>query len=61
MPADLRAPYDAREVIARIVDASELDEFKRLYVLTLICGFAHIHGYPVGILANKGSCFRNLH
>ena len=57
VPADLRAPYDAREVIARIVDASEFDEFKRLYGTTLICGFAHIHGYPVGILANNGILF----
>ncbi len=57
VPADLRAPYDAREVIARIVDASELDEFKHLYGTTLICGFAHIHGYPVGILANNGILF----
>ncbi len=57
VPADLRATYDAREVIARIVDASEFDEFKRLYGTTLICGFAHIHGYPVGILANNGILF----
>ena len=57
VPTDLRAPYDAREVITRIVDASEFDEFKRLYGTTLICGFAHIHGYPVGILANNGILF----
>jgi 3-methylcrotonyl-CoA carboxylase beta subunit len=57
VPADLRAPYDAREVIARIVDASEFDEFKHLYGSTLLCGFAHIHGYPVGILANNGILF----
>ncbi len=57
VPADLRAPYDAREVIARIVDASEFDEFKHLYGTTLLCGFAHIHGYPVGILANNGILF----
>jgi 3-methylcrotonyl-CoA carboxylase beta subunit len=57
VPTDLRAPYDAREVIARIVDASEFDEFKRLYGTTLICGFAHIYGYPVGILANNGILF----
>jgi 3-methylcrotonyl-CoA carboxylase beta subunit len=57
IPADLRAPYDAREVIARIVDASEFDEFKHLYGTTLVCGFAHIHGYPVGILANNGILF----
>jgi 3-methylcrotonyl-CoA carboxylase beta subunit len=57
VPADIRAPYDTREVIARIVDASEFDEFKRLYGTTLLCGFAHIHGYPVGILANNGILF----
>ena len=57
VPSDLRAPYDARELIARVVDASEFDEFKRLYGTTLICGFAHIHGYPVGILANNGILF----
>jgi 3-methylcrotonyl-CoA carboxylase beta subunit len=57
IPADIRAPYDVHEVIARIVDASEFDEFKRLYGTTLICGFAHIHGYPVGILANNGILF----
>ncbi len=57
VPADIRAPYDARELIARIVDASEFDEFKRLYGTTLLCGFAHICGYPVGILANNGILF----
>jgi 3-methylcrotonyl-CoA carboxylase beta subunit len=57
VPADVRAPYDAHEVIARIVDASEFDEFKRLYGTTLICGFAHIFGYPIGILANNGILF----
>ena len=57
VPADLRAPYDVREVIARIVDGSEFDEFKRLYGTTLVCGFAHIYGYPVGILANNGILF----
>ena len=57
VPADIRAPYDVREVIARIVDASEFDEFKRLYGTTLICGFAHIFGYPIGILANNGILF----
>src|SRR5690242_8977347 len=57
VPADLRAPYDAHDVIARIVDGSEFDEFKRLYGTTLLCGFAHIHGYPVGILANNGILF----
>ena len=57
VPTDLRVTYDAREVIARIVDASDFDEFKRLYGTTLICGFAHIFGYPVGILANNGILF----
>ncbi len=57
VPADLRAPYDAHEVIARIVDGSEFDEFKRLYGTTLLCGFAHVYGYPVGILANNGILF----
>jgi 3-methylcrotonyl-CoA carboxylase beta subunit len=57
VPAEVRAPYDAREVIARIADGSEFDEFKRLYGTTLICGFAHIFGYPVGILANNGILF----
>ena len=57
VPASLRKPYDVREVIARIVDASELNEFKQLYGTTLVCGFAHIHGYPVGILANNGILF----
>jgi 3-methylcrotonyl-CoA carboxylase beta subunit len=55
--ADIRRPYDAREVIARIVDGSELHEFKELYGTTLVCGFAHIHGHPVGILANNGILF----
>ena len=57
VPADTRKPYDVREVIARIVDGSELDEFKALYGATLVCGFAHIFGYPVGILANNGILF----
>jgi 3-methylcrotonyl-CoA carboxylase beta subunit len=57
VPKDVRLPYDVREVIARIVDGSELDEFKRLYGTTLVCGFARIHGYPVGILANNGVLF----
>ncbi len=57
VPANLRKPYDVREVIARIVDGSELDEFKPLYGTTLVCGFAHIYGYPVGILANNGILF----
>ena len=57
MPASLRKPYDVREVIARLVDGSELDEFKELYGTTLVCGFAHLAGYPVGILANNGVLF----
>jgi 3-methylcrotonyl-CoA carboxylase beta subunit len=57
VPADIREPYDVREVIARLVDGSELDEFKRLYGPTLVCGFARIWGYPVGILANNGVLF----
>ncbi|WP_255575344.1 carboxyl transferase domain-containing protein [Caldovatus aquaticus] len=57
VPADLRQPYEVREVIARIVDDSEFDEFKRLYGPTLVTGFAHIWGYPVGILANNGILF----
>ncbi len=57
LPASLRKPYDVREVIARLVDGSELDEFKQLYGTTLVCGFAHICGYPVGILANNGVLF----
>ena len=57
VPTDIRAPYDAREIIARIVDGSDFDEFKKLYGTTLVCGFAHIYGYPVGILANNGILF----
>jgi 3-methylcrotonyl-CoA carboxylase beta subunit len=57
VPADIREPYDVREVIARVVDGSEFDEFKRLYGPTLVCGFARILGYPVGILANNGVLF----
>jgi len=57
LPANLRKPYDVREVIARLVDGSELDEFKQLYGTTLVCGFAHLGGYPVGILANNGVLF----
>jgi 3-methylcrotonyl-CoA carboxylase beta subunit len=52
--ADIRKPYDVREVIARIVDGSELDEFKARYGATLVTGFAHIWGYPIGIIANNG-------
>ena len=55
--ADPRMPYNIREIIARIVDGSEFDEFKTLFGTTLICGFAHIHGYPVGIIANNGILF----
>jgi acetyl-CoA carboxylase carboxyltransferase component len=54
---DLKTPYDVREVIARIVDGSEFTEFKALYGPTLVCGMAHIHGYPVGILGNNGILF----
>jgi 3-methylcrotonyl-CoA carboxylase beta subunit len=57
IPEDVRAPYDVHEVIARIVDASEFHEFKPLYGTTLVCGFAHIHGLPVAILANNGVLF----
>ena len=57
IPEDVRAPYDAHEVIARIVDGSELHEFKPLYGSTLICGFAYIWGMPVAILANNGILF----
>ncbi|NOW47423.1 3-methylcrotonyl-CoA carboxylase beta subunit [Novosphingobium sp. SG751A] len=57
IPRDVRAPYDVREVIARIVDDSAFHEFKALYGTTLVCGFAHIHGMPVAILANNGVLF----
>ena len=57
IPADTKKPYDVREVISRLVDASAFQEFKPLYGSTLICGFAHIHGYPVGIVANNGILF----
>jgi 3-methylcrotonyl-CoA carboxylase beta subunit len=57
VPTDARKPFDVREVIARIVDGSELDEFKPLYGTTLVCGFAHIFGYPAGIVANNGILF----
>lgn len=55
--ADIKVPFDAREVIARIVDGSRFSEFKPLYGSTLVCGWAHIHGFPVGILANNGILF----
>jgi 3-methylcrotonyl-CoA carboxylase beta subunit len=57
IPTDRRKPFDIREVIARLVDGSEFDEFKRLYGATLITGFAHVCGYPVGIVANNGILF----
>ncbi len=57
VPRDTRRPFDIREVIARIVDGSEFQEFKARYGKTLVCGFAHIHGYPVGIVANNGILF----
>lgn len=57
IPTDVRAPYDVREVIARLVDGSELHEFKPLYGTTLVCGFARIWGMPVAILANNGVLF----
>ncbi|CAN5170424.1 carboxyl transferase domain-containing protein [soil metagenome] len=57
VPVELQTPYDIREVIARLVDASELHEFKRDYGSTLVTGFAHIHGHPVGIVANNGVLF----
>jgi acetyl-CoA carboxylase carboxyltransferase component len=57
VPRDIAAPYDIREVIARIVDGSEFIEFKEMYGSTLVCGFSHIHGYPVGILGNNGILF----
>ena len=57
IPADIRQPYDVREVIARIVDESRFDEFKPLYGSTLVCGFAELFGQTVGILANNGILF----
>jgi len=57
VPKDTRRPFDIREVIARIVDGSRFDEFKARYGKTLITGFAHLHGYPVGIIANNGILF----
>ncbi|VFT07281.1 methylcrotonyl-CoA carboxylase subunit beta [Pseudomonas aeruginosa] len=57
IPADSKQPYDVREVIARLVDGSEFDEFKALFGTTLVCGFAHLHGYPIAILANNGILF----
>ncbi len=57
MPIDTRTPFDVREVIARLVDGSDFHEFKRLYGETLVCGFAHIQGMPVAIVANNGILF----
>lgn len=57
IPADPRYPFDVREIILRIVDGSEFDEFKALYGKTMVCGFAHIWGIPVGIVANNGILF----
>lgn len=57
VPTDLRQPFDIKEIIARLVDASVFNEFKALYGTTLVCGFAHLHGYPVGIIANNGILF----
>ncbi|MBY0305032.1 MAG: methylcrotonoyl-CoA carboxylase [Sphingomonas sp.] len=57
VPSDVRAPYDVHEVIARLVDGSEFHEFKSLYGTSLVCGFAHIWGMPVAILANNGVLF----
>jgi len=57
IPLDLKTPYDVREVIARIVDGSRFHEFKKRYGTTLVCGFAHIYGMPVGIVANNGVLF----
>ncbi|MFQ5894285.1 MAG: carboxyl transferase domain-containing protein [Nitrospinota bacterium] len=57
LPRDLRQPFEVREVIARLVDGSRLEEFKSLYGTTLVCGFAHLMGFPVGILANNGILF----
>ena len=57
IPTDTRKPFDIREIIARIVDGSEFDEFKARFGTTLVCGFAHIEGMPVGIIANNGILF----
>lgn len=57
IPLDSRYPFDVREIIARIVDGSQFDEFKALYGKTIVCGFAHIHGIPIGIIANNGILF----
>ncbi len=57
VPADTKKPYDVREIIMRLVDGSQFDEFKALYGRTLVTGFAHLYGYPVGIIANNGILF----
>ncbi|HYX01472.1 MAG TPA: carboxyl transferase domain-containing protein [Reyranella sp.] len=57
VPTDSRTPYDMRDVIARLVDGSELDEFKHLYGTTIVTGFARIWGYPIGVIANNGILF----
>ncbi|MDW9392838.1 methylcrotonoyl-CoA carboxylase [Sinorhizobium meliloti] len=57
VPADLKTPYEIREVIARLVDGSRFDEFKARFGTTLVCGFAHVHGIPVGIVASNGVLF----
>ncbi|MDG3064223.1 carboxyl transferase domain-containing protein [Thauera mechernichensis] len=57
IPTDTRKPFDVREIIARVVDGSRFDEFKARYGTTLVCGFAQLHGYPVGIVANNGILF----
>lgn len=57
IPASFKVTYDAREVIARLVDGSRFREFKAMYGVTLVCGFARIHGYPVGVIANNGILF----
>lgn len=57
IPVDPRKPVDCRDIIARIVDGSEFDEFKALYGTTLVCGFAHLYGYPIGIIGNNGILF----
>src|SRR5258706_10511908 len=57
VPPDTRTPYDVHEVIARLVDGSRFHEFKALYATTIVCGFAHVMGFPVGIVANNGILF----
>lgn len=57
IPADSKQPFDVREIIARLVDNSKFDEFKALFGTTLVCGFSHLNGYPIGIIANNGILF----